>query len=344
MATPGIATELLVKRHVQYFKRCLDLLPHPYQKEEAVRATFGYFCLSGLDLLGTLHTTISDDKRRQYVEWLYAQQITQQETTVPGTAGFRGGPFMGPIQPEPDRSAHYLTANLATTYSALLALVILGDDLSRVDRQGILQTLAALQQSDGNFVPHPYSTERDMRFVYCACAISFILDDWSGVNQDLVLAYIRACHCYDGGISQEPSQESHGGSTYCAVASLQLMNQLPTGLVDTHRTLQWCLQLQSQGFHGRINKPDDTCYAFWVGATIKILGHYDLVNHEKQRQFLWATQRHIGGFGKLPGEFPAFALMDDPNVQALVPELNLSRSSYERLQHIIRSQRMVHKQ
>ncbi|KAJ1971833.1 geranylgeranyl transferase type-1 subunit beta [Dimargaris verticillata] len=193
-----------------------------------------------------------------------------------------------------------------------------------------------------------------MRFVYCACAISYILDDWSGVNQDQVLAYIRACHCYDGGISQEPSQESHGGSTYCAVASLQLIGQLATGLVDMSRTLQWCLQLQSQGFHGRINKPDDTCYAFWVGATVKILGHYDLVNADEQRQFLWATQRHIGGFGKLPGEYPdilhsymgltAFALMDDPNVQALVPELNLSQSSYKRLQHIIHSQRMTQQQ
>ena len=32
-----------------------------------------------------------------------------------------------------------------------------------------------------------------MRFLYCACAISALLDDWSGVDVDLALAYIDSC-------------------------------------------------------------------------------------------------------------------------------------------------------
>ena len=35
---------------------------------------------------------------------------------------------------------------------------------------------------------------------------------------------------YDGGFGQGPNQESHGGSTYCACASLQLLGRLPTAL------------------------------------------------------------------------------------------------------------------
>lgn len=31
-----------------------------------------------------------------------------------------------------------------------------------------------------------------MRFTYCACVISTILNDWSAVDKDAVVAYIRA--------------------------------------------------------------------------------------------------------------------------------------------------------
>lgn len=34
------------------------------------------------------------------------------------------------------------------------------------------------------------SGEADMRFLYCACAISYILDDWSGVDVDRAVNYI----------------------------------------------------------------------------------------------------------------------------------------------------------
>jgi geranylgeranyl transferase type-1 subunit beta len=33
---------------------------------------------------------------------------------------------------------------------------------------------------------------------------------------------------YDYGIAQAPELESHGGTTFCAVATLELMNQLNT--------------------------------------------------------------------------------------------------------------------
>jgi geranylgeranyl transferase type-1 subunit beta len=35
--------------------------------------------------------------------------------------------------------------------------------------------------------------------------------------------------------------------------------------------IEWLLKRQDGGFHGRINKPDDTCYAFWIGASLKVL-------------------------------------------------------------------------
>jgi hypothetical protein len=35
------------------------------------------------------------------------------------------------------------------------------------------------------------SLERDVRFIYCACSISYILNDWSGINIDRTVEHIR---------------------------------------------------------------------------------------------------------------------------------------------------------
>ena len=36
-------------------------------------------------------------------------------------------------------------------------------------------------------------TEEDLRFVFCACAISHMLGDWSGVDRDGIVRYVNAC-------------------------------------------------------------------------------------------------------------------------------------------------------
>lgn len=40
-------------------------------------------------------------------------------------------------------------------------------------------------------------SENDMRFVYCACCISYMLQDWSGVDTGKIFQYIsqsQVCH------------------------------------------------------------------------------------------------------------------------------------------------------
>ena len=67
-----------------------------------------------------------------------------------------------------------------------------------------------------------------------------------------------------------------GGSTFCAVAALSLMGKLKEVFSPGEREslMKWCLLRQQTGFQGRPNKPTDTCYSFWVGATLKV-GHCD---------------------------------------------------------------------
>lgn len=111
------------------------------------------------------------------------------------------------------------------TYTALCCLKMLGDDLSRCNRRAIIGAFRHLQQADGSFASTSRHGESDMRFLYCACAISSMLNDWTGFDIDRSINYIRACQSYDGGIGLFPTGEGHGGSTYCAIASLVLMNK-----------------------------------------------------------------------------------------------------------------------
>lgn len=39
---------------------------------------------------------------------------------------------------------------------------------------------------------------------------------------------------------------------------------------EMRRIRRWCILRQQNGFHGRPNKPVDTCYSFWVGATLEV--------------------------------------------------------------------------
>lgn len=52
-------------------------------------------------------------------------------------------------------------------------------------------------------------------------------------------------------MAQAPQLESHGGSTYCAVASLQLLG-VQDAVLDRDRLLRWCVNRQAKGFHGVI--------------------------------------------------------------------------------------------
>lgn len=112
------------------------------------------------------------------------------------------------------------------TYTALASLLILGDDLSRINRQALLTGVKALQLSNGSFKAALEGNEDDMRFLYCAACICYILDDWSGMDVDLTVQYIQDSVSYEGGVGQGPGLEAHGGSTYCAVAALSLMGRL----------------------------------------------------------------------------------------------------------------------
>lgn len=58
------------------------------------------------------------------------------------------------------------------------------------------------------------------------------------------------------------------------------------------------------GFSGRLNKIGDTCYAFWVGASLYLLHQPSLYARSLLRSYLLELTQHqvMGGFTKFPGD------------------------------------------
>ena len=88
---------------------------------------------------------------------------------------------------------------------------------------------------------------------------------------------------------------SHGGSTYCALAALYLMGELEKIPRPDH-LLDWLIHRMNNGFHGRINKPSDTCYTFWCGASLGLLNASGLIEPGPVLDFLKRCDSPRGGF------------------------------------------------
>ncbi len=63
-----------------------------------------------------------------------------------------------------------------------------------------------MQEPDGSFRATFDECESDMRFLYCACAISSMLGDWRGVDKDRAVGFVLQCLTYEGGISLFPGE------------------------------------------------------------------------------------------------------------------------------------------
>ncbi|KAB1217901.1 Geranylgeranyl transferase type-1 subunit beta [Morella rubra] len=134
------------------------------------------------------------------------------------------------------------------------------------------------------------------------------------------------------GSESHGSFSAAGGATYCAVASLRLMGFIGADLLSNSSTLSiinvplllnWILQVYSPhlimeihegvafkfeqlnkwtnikrqatdgGFQGRPNKDSDTCYAFWIGAVLRILGGHKFIDENALRGFLLTCQSEL---------------------------------------------------
>lgn len=131
----------------------------------------GFLLFAGLDLLGALDSVLTPDERRGFVDWIYRCQHPD--------GGFRMWPGTDFGDRKNDHNAKWDPANVPATYFALAALLVLGDDLTRVQRAKTLQWIRKMQRPDGSFgetlVDGQVEGGMDPRFGYCATGARHIL-------------------------------------------------------------------------------------------------------------------------------------------------------------------------
>ncbi|XP_020264057.1 geranylgeranyl transferase type-1 subunit beta isoform X2 [Asparagus officinalis] len=329
------------ERHVFFLQVMLDSLPAEYETQEINTLTLAYFAVSALKILDALDLV----DKVQIVNWVLSFQAHPKDESELKNGMFYGfhGSKSSQYSDADSKVSGHNGSHLASTYCALGLLKILGYDFSRIDSESILISMRNLQQSDGSFMPTHIGAETDLRFVYCAAAICSMCDNWIGMDKGKAKDYIVQCQSYDGGFGLVPGSESHGGATYCAVAALQLMGFIeddilnkfrPSSVINVPMLVEWSMQRQAAdgGFNGRANKPSDTCYAFWVGGVLKMLGAYQLLDRVALRRFLLSCQSQYGGFTKFPENmlpelyhsyygFSALSLLEEPGLNPLCVEL-----------------------
>ena len=285
-------------RHSKYFEMMSGCLPSVLEEYDSIRISILFFSLSGMDLLGTL------DKykgKEQTIDWIYSTLLVDHNAIKTGFRGFSiGNEF------SPHGSIEFClfdTGHLAMTYTAIASLLILGDDLSRLDRELIARTVGNLQTPEGSFLSCLEGGECDMRYVYCACCVCYILDDWRFVDRNKIAEFVKKSVSFDFGIGQGMGLEGHGGSTFCGLASLVLMDELDKclGYKLKERIKKWCIFRQVTGFHGRPNKRVDTCYSFWVGGALRLLESTQFISQQDLIDYLFSTENNVtGGYSKWP--------------------------------------------
>ncbi|KAL5121931.1 geranylgeranyl transferase type-1 subunit beta [Pleosporales sp. CAS-2024a] len=249
-------------RHVKYWRRNLKtLLPHFYTSNDSNRMLLALFTVSALDLLGDLDAALSPEERQGHIDWVYSCQLS--------TGGFRPWPGSNFGHLSSDENKPWDPPHVPGTFFALLTLVVLGDGLDKVKRREILEWLRRMQRPDGSFgetVGHDGYVHggNDSRFGFMATAIRYILrghlqgpsEGVPDIDIDRFVACVRAAESYDGGISESPYHEAHGGFTCCAIAALSFLGRLPLlpsekpdglvrGITNLPNTLKWLASRQT---------------------------------------------------------------------------------------------------
>ncbi|KAF2863536.1 terpenoid cyclases/Protein prenyltransferase [Piedraia hortae CBS 480.64] len=350
---------------IKYWQRCLhSLLPSAYTSNDSNRLYLAFMIISALDLLSALPPP---ELLAPYINFIYTLQH-------PG-GGFRmfsGTDLGGAATAE---NAIWDPAHVPATFFALATLVILRDDLERVRRDATLSWLRRLQRQDGSFGETLHGEEvmggRDTRFAFCVAGVRYLLGGGDVEGDVDVDGFVRGVQqaeesSWEGVPTTGRYREAHAGYLYTTLGALGLfgrLNSLKDGQGESVsgdmrapilplNSVRWLVNLQAEspgndycaGISGRPSKPVDTCYAFWVSASLEML-HAPLYDRNKLRNsVLDASHEFLGGFAKTSGEIPdlyhsylglaALGVIGTEGTKDVDPVLCVSRETREKVEKI----------
>ncbi|KAH7062074.1 geranylgeranyl transferas-like protein type i beta subunit [Macrophomina phaseolina] len=232
------------------------------------------------------------------------------------------------------------------------------DGVDDIDVDAVVRCIRASETYDGGISEAPYH-EAHAGFTYCAIGALALLgrlpsnagspvsDDppfglsdpeltarWLVARQTLALDDEDLMDTSDGG-------EIDAVRTPIDAPHVVKLHGLPSQSGDAigAELVQWA------GFNGRCNKLADTCYAWWVGGSLSMLGRIHLISRSTARRYLLEKTQHlVGGFGKMPGDPPdiyhsylglaALSLLEEPGVKPIRAAACLSEQACQFLESL----------
>lgn len=287
--------------HLDYVMKCLNAkLPSGYKSLDANHPWMMYW------LVNSYLVIRNDDGNSSLGEDIIRLVNEKIESCIidEGRGGIAGGA---------NQMGH-----LASTYAAILTLMLTKNTNTLLRIKDNLYTwIMSLKQNlthGSSFLMHEFG-EHDTRSTYCALVISTLLNRITPELVEGVQDWIISCQTYEGGFAGVPHTEAHGGYTFCAFASLFLLNKDPQAVrenIKFDKFIKWCTERQTceGGFSGRTNKLVDACYSFWIGALmsmIEVLQNLRTFNKDALRSYiLRVAQVESGGFRDKPGKLVDF--------------------------------------
>ncbi|OJD32468.1 geranylgeranyl transferase type i beta subunit [Diplodia corticola] len=303
-----------------------------------------YFALQTLLVLGD---DLQRVKRRECLQWL--PRLQRKDDGSFGETLGEGGRIEGGH----DTRFIYCAAGVRWILRGFVDGDV--DGVQDMDVDAVVRCIRASETYDGGVSEAAYH-EAHAGFTYCAIgALAMLgrlpsnagtpvsghplagLSDpeltarWLVARQTLTLDEEDAVDAADG-------EEIGAAKTPADVPPVVKLHGLPTQTTALD-LLQWA------GFNGRCNKIADTCYAWWVCASLSMLGKVHLVSQPTARRYLLEKTQHlVGGFGKVPGDPPdiyhsylglaALALFGEPGVKPMRASACLSEHACQFLESL----------
>ncbi|KAL1631910.1 geranylgeranyl transferase type-1 subunit beta [Neofusicoccum ribis] len=237
------------------------------------------------------------------------------------------------------------------------------DGAQDVDVDAVVRCIRASETYDGGISEAAYH-EAHAGFTYCAIGALALLgrlpsnagtppvsDDpvvglsdpeltarWLVARQTLVLDEEDTIDMSDG-------DDTDAAKTPADAPQVVKLHSLPSQPGHQEASAPQFDLLNWAGFNGRCNKIADTCYAWWVGGSLSMLGKIHLTSRSATRRYLLdKTQHLVGGFGKMPGDPPdiyhsflglaALSLLDEPGVKPIRAAACLSEHACQFLESL----------
>uniref|UniRef100_A0A060TB48 ARAD1B05456p n=1 Tax=Blastobotrys adeninivorans TaxID=409370 RepID=A0A060TB48_BLAAD len=299
-----------MEKHAKYFRRNLTAFPSAYTSYDSSLTSLAYFCLCGLELVDQ-----KVDNREDCIRWIYS-------LLVPSGEGFRGS--RSHELPVSENSRTYDPPSIASTFFCISMLAAMGDEsmTQKLDRAKIMKFVVSCQKDNGAFCALSDPNlgpigDNDLRHAYMAAAIRHMLqwdtkgsEGCEGPDMDIekAVSYVLSTRHVNGGFGDSPGAEAHSGLTFCGLSLLTLVGRLDVTDKAWEPTIEYLSKRQDDetgGFNGRVNKPVDTCYAWWNAACLKMLNRANLIDWQGIDRYLETTEHKVlGGYSKTAGGYP----------------------------------------